>query len=103
MQEAHDRSEQGHRTLQVALTLAAYQRDNKNYPNTLDALAPKYLAKVPDDFFTGKPLVYRPTETGFLLYSFGPDWKDDQGRGKVGEPKGDDITIRMPLPKPFKK
>src|SRR5260370_6364532 len=52
----------------IAFALAAYQRDRGSYPKTLDELAPKYLAKVPNDYFTGKPLVYRPNEKGYLLY-----------------------------------
>jgi len=31
------------------------------------------------DPFSGKPLVYHPSKTGFLLYSFGVDRKDDGG------------------------
>jgi hypothetical protein len=51
-------------------------------PKSLDALAPKYLAKIPDDYFTGKPLPYRPNENGYLLYSFGMNGKDDGGQGR---------------------
>jgi hypothetical protein len=102
-QQSIDRTEQSMRNLQIAFALVAHERDNKSYPKTLDALAPKYLPKVPDDLFTGKPLVYRPTEKGFLLYSFGPDGKDDEGRGTKDEPEGDDIAIRIPVAKPGKK
>ena len=41
------------------------------YPKELDALAPKYLAKLAADLFSGKPLIYRPGEKGYLLYSVG--------------------------------
>ncbi|HKB05661.1 MAG TPA: hypothetical protein VKD90_25805 [Gemmataceae bacterium] len=98
VQTAYDRSEQGQRNLHIAFALAAYQRDYGNYPKTLDALAPKYLDKVPDDLFTGKPLVYRPAEKGFLLYSFGPNGLDDEGRWYDDEPRGDDPSIRVPQP-----
>jgi hypothetical protein len=103
IQEAFDRTEQGNRNLHVAVALAAYHRDQGSYPKTLDALAPKYLAKIPDDLFTGKPLVYRPSENGYLLYSFGPNGKDDGGSGVFDDPKGDDVNVRMPVTKPFKK
>jgi hypothetical protein len=101
-QTAVDRSTAGHHILQVAFALAAYQRDHKAYPKALASLAPKYLAKVPDDLFTGKPLVYRPTEKGFLLYSLGPIGKDDEGRWFDDDPKGDDPGVRIPLPRPKK-
>ncbi len=92
-------AEQRQRNLHLAFALAAYQRDNGKYPATLAALAPKYLANIPEDLFTGKPLIYRPTETGYLLYSLGPNAKDDAGRGPEDNPTGDDIAVRMPLPK----
>jgi hypothetical protein len=50
---------------------------------------------VPDDLFTGKPLIYKPEEKGFLLYSVGPNGKDEDGRGLKDDPKGDDIAIRV--------
>jgi hypothetical protein len=97
-QQAYDRVEQCERNLQIAFALAAYQRDNGTYPKALDVLAPKYMTKVPDDLFTGKPLVYRPAEKGFLLYSFGPNAQDDEGRWYDDDPRGDDPSVRVPLP-----
>lgn len=102
VQRASDRAEQSERNLHVAFALAGYQRDNKSYPKSLDALVPKYLHKLPTDLFTGKPMAYRPNENGYVLYSLGPDGKDDSGRGERDTPKGDDIAVRMPLPKPAK-
>jgi hypothetical protein len=102
MQASFDRNEQTGRNLHVAFALAAYRRDHGAYPKSLDALAPKYLPKVPDDLFTGKPLVYRPVEAGYLLYSFGPNGKDDGGRWFNDDPRGDDPGVRIPLPEPKK-
>jgi hypothetical protein len=98
IQQAADRQEQTERNLDVAFALAAYQRDQGSYPDKLEALAPKYLATVPQDLFTGKPLVYQPSPKGYLLYSFGVNGKDDQGRGYEDDPPGDDLHVRMPLP-----
>lgn len=104
MQDAADRVEQSERNLHIAFALATYQRDHQSYPKALDDLVPKYLPKLPDDLFTGKPLIYRPSENGYLLYSLGPNGKDDDGRGPGDKPAGgDDITVRMPVPKPVKK
>jgi hypothetical protein len=100
VQTAYDRNEQGRRNLHLAFALAAYQRDTGGYPKTLDALAPKYIDKVPGDLFTGKPLVYRPEGKGYLLYSFGVDGKDDGGRWYDDEPRGDDPNVRVPVPRP---
>ncbi|HYV38722.1 MAG TPA: hypothetical protein VE988_23760 [Gemmataceae bacterium] len=98
LQQWNDRWEQVHLNLQVAFALAACRADTGKYPGQLDKLSPKYLAKIPEDLFTGTPLVYRPTGDGYLLYSFGINEKDDQGRDYDDEPRGDDIRIQMPLP-----
>ncbi len=101
VQQAFDRAEQTQRNLHLAFALAAYKADEKRYPKTLDALAPKYLPAILDDLFSGKALIYRPSENGtsYLLYSVGVNGKDEQGRGYDDDPRGDDLSVRMPLPK----
>ena len=93
-----DRSEQVHRNLRIAFALAAYHSDNNRYPAKLNDLAPKYLAAVPDDLFSGKPLIYRVTDKGYLFYSVGINGKDEEGRSLDDDPAGDDLPVRMPLP-----
>jgi hypothetical protein len=95
--KAEDRIEQRWRTLDVALALAAYQSDQKAYPESLDQLVPKYLPAAPLDLFTTKPLYYERTIDGYRCYSFGPNGKDDAGRSNADTPTGDDIIIQMPL------
>ncbi|HEX5271371.1 MAG TPA: hypothetical protein VFW33_12820, partial [Gemmataceae bacterium] len=56
VQDAKERAGQVGRNLCVAFALAAYRADHGRYPAKLDELAPKYLAAVPDDLFSGKPL-----------------------------------------------
>ena len=97
-QDAEDRSHQQVHNLQVAFALAAYRSDHDAYPEKLKQLAPKYIKKVPGDIFSGKSLVYKPTETGYLLYSFGRNEKDEGGSSHSDQPSGDDLRIRMPLP-----
>ncbi|SRR5579871_2434075 len=99
VQSAADRCEQVQSNLYLAFALAAYQRDHGRYPKELDALAPKYLKKIPNDLFSGKPLVYRPSENGYLLYSVGVNGLDEQGQSYDDDPRGDDLSVRMPLPK----
>jgi RNA polymerase sigma factor (sigma-70 family) len=94
-----DRNEQLHRNLLAAFALAAYRADHSQYPAKLGDLAPQYLAKVPNDLFSDKPLIYQPNENGYLLYSVGPNGNDDGGRGPGDTPRGDDLSVRMPLPK----
>jgi hypothetical protein len=100
MQQASDRVQQTQRNLWVAFALAAYKADRGRYPPKLEALAPKYLPQIPPDLFSGKPLLYQPSEKGYLLYSVGVNGRDDQGRYYDDDPPGDDLVVRMPLPEP---
>jgi hypothetical protein len=78
--------------IDLALTLDRFRNDEQRYPEQLEALVPKYLAKMPVDQFTGGSPIYRQTEAGYLLYSVGPNTKDDGGR-KDG--KADDIAVTV--------
>jgi len=98
MQNAVDRQEQWHRNLDLAFALAIYLRDHGRYPAKLEELAPKYLSAIPADLFSGKALIYRPSETGYLLYSVGVNGLDDAGHTFEDDPRGDDLPVRMPLP-----
>jgi hypothetical protein len=98
IQESADRAEQTRRNLELAFVLLAFKKDTGKYPTTLAELAPKYLPSVPDDLFSGKPLIYKPTENGYLLYSVGVNGKDDGGQSYGDDPPGDDLVVRMPVP-----
>ena len=98
VQYAADRTEQIDRNLHVAFALAAYRKAEGRYPAKLADLAPKYIPTVPNDVFTGKDLIYKPGEKGYLFYSVGPNGKDDNGQWYGDEPTGDDPGVRMPLP-----
>jgi hypothetical protein len=99
---AYERAEQTERNLHVAFAMAAYNADHGRYPSKLDDLAPDYLTAIPGDLFSGKALIYKPNEKGYLFYSVGPNGKDDGGRWYDDDPPGDDPSVRMPLP-PLKK
>lgn len=72
------------RLLSVLYALRAYRLEKGSYPLSLQALVVGgYLTRIPDDPFdpTGAPLRYRPAPGGtYLLYSVGPDGKDDNGK-----------------------
>jgi hypothetical protein len=64
----------------VVCALERYHLAHGEYPETLDALAPQFIEKVPHDFIGGQPLKYHRTSDGkFLLYSVGWNEKDDGG------------------------
>jgi hypothetical protein len=98
VQDAHDRCEQIQWNVQVAFALAAYRHEHGRYPAKLDDLAPRYLKVVPGDIFSGKALIYRPAEKGYLFYSVGANGKDEGGHWYDDDPPGDDPRVRMPLP-----
>ena len=67
--------------LVTALALQAYHQDHKAYPATLATLVPSYLKAVPTDpFAPSGPLHYKLTGAKYVLYSVGPDGKDDGGQ-----------------------
>jgi hypothetical protein len=64
----------------TACALERYKLANGNYPETLAALAPQFIAQVPSDVIGGQPLKYRRAEDGkFVLYSVGWNGTDDDG------------------------
>jgi hypothetical protein len=95
----YDEIEQLFHNLELAFALHAFKKDAGKYPPQLADLVPKYLSSIPDDLFSGKPLIYKPTDGGYLLYSVGPHGEDDGGRSYGDTPPGDDIVVRMPIPK----
>jgi hypothetical protein len=62
------------------------------------AAAPPWPAnsRWPEDRFRGGPLTYRPEGKGYLLYSFGVNARDDEGRFPPDDPLADDLAIRVP-------
>jgi hypothetical protein len=65
----------------VACALERYWLAHGEYPETLDALAPQFIAQVPHDIINGQPLHYRREANGqFILYSVGWNEKDDGGQ-----------------------
>lgn len=94
--DAADRIRQATDNVAIAFALARYKLDHGRYPDTLAPLAPRYFKAVPGDVFSEKQPIYRPTATGFILYSVGPNGADDGGRTLDGQPPGDDIVVRVP-------
>lgn len=65
----------------VALALRAYRVEHGSYPAKLSALVPTCLGSIPGDPFTPSGQIrYKPSSPGYILYSVGPDGKDDGGK-----------------------
>ena len=64
----------------VAIAIKRYELQNAHPPPSLEALIPNFLAAVPMDIMSGKPLCYRrDSQSGYVLYSVGDDGLDDGG------------------------
>lgn len=63
----------------LAFALAAHRADHESYPQRLEELTPAYVKSIPADRFSEKPLHYRRTKTGYLLYSVSINMTDDGG------------------------
>ncbi len=80
----------------VACALERYRLAHGEYPETLDVLAPQFIATLPHDIINGQPLHYRREANGqFVLYSMGWNETDDGGKavltkaGSVDRDQGD--------------
>ena len=75
----------------VACTLERFKLATGQYPETVDAVAPRFIEKRPHDLIGGKPLHYRrtPSDT-FVLYSVGWNETDDGGQVALTKERGGD-------------
>ena len=79
--------------VEAALTVIAilrYKQDVGDYPENLDELIEAGLLKALSvDPYSDEPLVYKRTDSDFVLYGFGPNFKDDGGTVAVvdGRPR----------------
>lgn len=94
----------------VAITTLAVERYRRAHggalPAALDGLVPAYLTAVPEDPFSGKPIIFLKGAADYRIYSVDRDRRDDGGelygigsRGQLapraGAPR--DFGIRAPL------
>lgn len=91
----------------TVVAVRRYQLDHDNaLPKSLDALVPTYLASVPIDPCSDQPLVYKPSDDTYTLYSIAADGDDNGGtpgpKFSFGRENGEDIILhpREPLPAP---
>ncbi len=76
--------------------LEIYKRDNGKYPASLNALVPKYLAKIPKERFAAKQdLKYQSNGKSFKLYSIGYDGLDNKGVTREQSSDGWDEVIEV--------
>jgi hypothetical protein len=81
------------RIAQAGLALQQYKQKEGAFPDSLEALK---LKNIKDPFSDG-PLIYKTEGENFLLYSVGPDHKDNNGSPRQGKQETDwDIVWNFP-------
>jgi hypothetical protein len=93
----HNRGQASLRCAVAAVAAERYRRRHHRWPDTLDDLVKDGLLKtVFNDPFDGQPLRWRRFEQGPVVYSVGPNRKDDGGANIIqNTPPGDDIGFRL--------
>lgn len=75
--------EAGSNLVKLTNAISRYYKQNKKLPESLDDLKKPeaFIEEIPVDPFSdeGKPPVYKLTGDGFIIYSLGPDSRDDGG------------------------
>ncbi len=84
-----------HRRLaRVALAVAAFRAERGKLPAALAELSPDFLADIPPDVFTEGLLACRRDGQSLVIYSVGPNRRDDGGRHDLtGD--ADDLAIEF--------
>ncbi len=89
--------------LRATATAVAFERfrlKHGRFPTALAELTPDFLTAIPADPYTGRPLLYKKTDDGAVVYSTGRDRTDDGGtKLSAGGEQGTDIGFRLFDPK----
>jgi len=85
----------------MALAALRHRAKHGGLPATLQDLVPDFVDSVPLDPFDGKPLRYRKTKDGFVIYAIGENAKDDGGKTESDPSTAErlDIGFRVRWPK----
>jgi hypothetical protein len=76
----------------IACALERYHLANGSYPELLDALAPKFIDKIPHDIINAGSFKYNRTASGFTLYSVGWNETDEGGKAVMTDNNAPDFT-----------
>jgi hypothetical protein len=81
----------------VAAACERYRQDAGQWPDTIDALVPRYLAELPLDPYTGQQLHFKRNPDGVVVYGLGLDRHDDAGRlqTKLESRPGFDVGVQI--------
>jgi ABC-type transport system involved in multi-copper enzyme maturation permease subunit len=95
------RSQAELRSAVVMIAVDRFRLKYHRWPNKLEELVPEFLPRIPIDPWDGMRLRYRFKQTkdlsGVVIYSVGPDRRDDGGNIQITNPltAGTDIGVRL--------
>jgi hypothetical protein len=78
----------------VVLAIETYRTKHNALPENLAALTPDLFAAVPQDPYSDGAYLYRKEDSGYAVYSVGPDHEDGNA-DKMHDPWKGDITLRV--------
>ncbi len=96
--EADNRIRMRRTTLLIGLASIEYFTANGAWPDSLEPLVAAKTIPAPIDVYTGSPLQWKVSDTGFRVYSIGKNRKDDGGRTFGSMHTTDDIPFAIPVP-----
>lgn len=70
------------RLARIATAIEKYRLDKGKLPHNLAELFSLYLPKTLNDPYTGKAMLFQKASNGYIIYSTGPNMKDDNGTTK---------------------
>jgi hypothetical protein len=84
------------RCSQAAVAAERFRLAHGHWPHSLSSLVPEFLQEEPTDPFDGQPLRFRRCDHGVLIYSVGPDGKDDGGNlDRQNTQSGNDVGFQL--------
>jgi type II secretory pathway pseudopilin PulG len=94
------RTDARHAVAQTGLAMHRYRAMHGTFPDKLQQLSPEVISLLPRDPYDGIPLRLKKTATGWIVYSVGPDLKDESGRKFDDSKNTGDLTFEYVEPTP---
>jgi hypothetical protein len=96
--QANQRGQASLRCAAAAVAVERFRVKFENWPQSLEEVIKAGLLKeVPKDPYDGKPLRFKATPTGVIIYSVGPDKTDDGGVLNRSNPMAPNIDYGFEL------
>lgn len=84
------------RVVRVALSVELFRLKTEGLPEELSALVPDYIDTLPEDPFDPAGFRYKKLDKGYMVYSVGPNGRDDGGEHDyLAENAPDDIAFTV--------